>query len=107
MFAQRDRFELGVLGLMLLAWGLLVAPALHAITHAHGHPHHHSAPTAPTAPDAPHGAGSVEHLLALATPGTATPQVVWVGHAVSRREASQPRPPDLERRSRVEVPQGP
>lgn len=104
VFTRRDRFELGVLGLMLLAWGLLVAPALHALTHAHGHPHHHSVPTAP---GLPHGAGSVEHLLALATTGTVTPQVFWVGHAVSPREAHPPPGPDLERPSGVEVPQGP
>lgn len=89
---------------MLLAWGLLVAPALHAVTHAHGHPHHHSVPTAPATP---HGTGSVEHLLALATTSAATPRVLWVGQAVHRPEASRPRPPDLERWSGVEAPQGP
>jgi hypothetical protein len=39
---REDRREWAVLGLLALAWCLLVAPVLHRLTHAHGHSHTHA-----------------------------------------------------------------
>ncbi|MDX2009643.1 MAG: hypothetical protein SFW67_05615 [Myxococcaceae bacterium] len=57
---RADRRDLGWLGLMLLLFGLVVAPLLHREGHGHAHQHGSDVPARGT-----HGAGSVEHLDAL------------------------------------------
>ncbi|ATB43070.1 hypothetical protein CYFUS_008549 [Cystobacter fuscus] len=77
MLDPRDRRDLACLGLVVLVYGLALAPVLHA---AVGHGHSHSRRHAPAALEArgherepvlgaaghQHPVGSVEHLLALA-----------------------------------------
>lgn len=93
-----------MLGLVVLAWALLVSPLLHTVAHSHGHRHHHGAPDAPAGP---HAAGSAEHLGLVALEGEAA----WSppGEAVDLDEPPPPAglvlavaPPAL-----VEQPQGP
>jgi hypothetical protein len=67
--AHEDRRDGGWLGLVLLGWGLLVAPLLHGF--GHDADNHHHRPAAP----AQHGQGSLEHgLVAAIAP---TPQTEW------------------------------
>lgn len=87
---------------MVLAWGLLVAPLTHALNHGHRHTHG-ALPT----PSGPHGAGSVEHLLALATQAPAVPELLPVSSGVMLVQAPQPRSPYVESWNRVEESQGP
>lgn len=93
-----------MLGLVVLAWGLFVAPLLHRETHVHGVAHSHgSAPVK----QAPHGAGSLEHQdLAMASaPVVAQPVVVMVTVAMGRELA--PASPSLAGVRRVEMAQAP
>jgi hypothetical protein len=60
VFSRRDRVELGVLGLALLGWALIVAPAVHQQTHAHSTKHSHQSHSGPAKNDS-HGEGSFEH----------------------------------------------
>ncbi|MBJ6764898.1 hypothetical protein JGU66_29390 [Myxococcaceae bacterium JPH2] len=111
MLDPRDRRDLACLGLMVLVYGLLVAPVVHAVVghggglgggaaHVHGHgPGEHTHPNEPG--DATpgkkrpashahqHPSGSVEHLLAVATTWSAPPPpaVQWVSWAVERQHA--------------------
>jgi hypothetical protein len=73
----RDRRDLACLGLVVLVYGLALAPVLHAAVghgHAHSRSHAHAALDARGHERQPalgavghqHPAGSVEHLLALA-----------------------------------------
>jgi hypothetical protein len=103
VLTRKDRRDLSVLGLVLLAWGLLVAPLLHSLTHAHGHAHSHAG--LPT--KAPHGTGSVEHLLALASPAPALPEVTRVQVLLALASEVEPVAPDVRCWHRVEQPQGP
>jgi len=57
-----------VLGLVFLAWTLVVSPLLHGVVHAQGHQHRHGAPDAPPGS---HGAGTAEHLGLVALEGEA------------------------------------
>ncbi len=100
----RDRRDLACLGLMVLVYGLVVGPVVHAVVehgdweprgHGHSHPHEHSHPHGREARDegghtheeeAPAGAGhthawgSVEHLRAVAVTKSAVlaPVVWWI-----------------------------
>lgn len=96
---RRDRRDGAWLGLMLLAFGLLVAPLLHGIDHGHSHSHGPS--------QSSHGAGSLEHQsLAFASPAEVVePTFFAVGLGVSK-SASQ-HAPELASRWSAEQPQGP
>lgn len=103
MFSRRDRFELAVLGLVALGWALVVAPALHAVEHAHGHRHHHGAPS-----DASHhGNGSFEHQHALFVDAPTAPVLVAQWQPLARVEPRRPEAPSLASSFRPEQPQGP
>lgn len=103
MFSRRDRVELSVLGLVVLAWGLLVSPLLHSLAHAHAHGHEHGAPARSTG----HGAGSLEHHAAafLETPAHVELTSTWL--LVSRSRPLEPRAPWFEHVGGVELAQGP
>ena len=93
-----------MLGLVVLAWGLLVAPVTHAFRHARdGQGHSHGA--LPTSEE--HGGGSVEHLLAVATAAAAPLELVRVSTLVVLEEVARPLTPALVARNPVENPQGP
>lgn len=63
VLTPRDRRDAGWLVLLVMSFGLVIAPVLHSVSHAHGHQH---GPV--EQPDAPHGADSLEHQqLALLT----------------------------------------
>ncbi len=103
MLTRKDRRDLSVLGLVLLTWGLLVAPLLHSVSHAHGHSHSHGG----LPQSAPHGAGSVEHVLALASPAPALPELTRVQVLVALSSEPMPASPQAPSWNRVEEPQGP
>jgi hypothetical protein len=105
LISREDRRDLGVLGLMVLAWGLLVAPLVHTFTHAHGHGHSHGAQ--PQGTPGTHGAGSVEHLLAVSTGAPPVPELSPVRMPLALARAERPRSPPLERWQSVEESQGP
>jgi hypothetical protein len=114
----RDRRDLACLGLVVLVYGLALAPVLHA---AWGHGHSHSRGSAHASLEArsherepalsavghQHPAGSVEHLLALAVArvSVGSPVVRWtpprweVIRGPSRLPGETPRP--------TAMPQGP
>lgn len=93
-----------MLGLVVLAWGLLVAPLAHASTHARsGHRHEHSAP----ASSEQHGAGSLEHLLVLACAAPTAPDLTRVSMVLTVAEVALPSSPVIESWNSVENPQGP
>ena len=94
-----------MLGLAVLAFGLLVTPLSHALTHGRGHAHSHGA--LPVQSDQPHGAGSLEHLLSVATQTPVLPELMRVGTLVEVVQAERPASPDLETWNTVEEPQGP
>ena len=83
---RHDRRDLACLGLMVLVYGLALAPVLHvAVGHGHGHRHAHARVHAPDdvtlkAAGHEHPVGSVEHLLALAVAKVHVwaPTVWWV-----------------------------
>ena len=93
---------MAVLGLMVLAFGLLVAPLTHALKHDHRHTH-----GAPPAQSGPHGEGAVEHLLALATQAPAVPVLLRERFLVTLVQAQRPRAPQVASWNRVEESQGP
>ncbi|MEW6431263.1 MAG: hypothetical protein AB1730_07110 [Myxococcota bacterium] len=103
MFTRRDRFELAVLGLVALGWGLVLAPVLHAVEHAHGHAHHHGAP----ASQPRHGDGSVEHQQAVFLDPPAAPVLGASWRPLPRVEPARPDAPDIAPAFRPEQPQGP
>ncbi|MFO0600341.1 MAG: hypothetical protein U0228_33840 [Myxococcaceae bacterium] len=98
---RSDRKDLAVLGLVLLGWGLLVAPLLHASTHAHGHAHSHGLP------QGPHGAGTLEHLSLACLETPALPELVPQLTIVALREPIAPAAPAVFVPRRAEQPQGP
>ena len=55
----------------------------------------------------PHGAGSLEHLLSVATQTPVLPELMRVGTLVEVVQAERPASPDLETWNTVEEPQGP
>ena len=93
-----------MLGLAVLAWGLLVAPLSHALTHARGHVHSHGA--VPVSEQS-HGAGSLEHLFAVATRAPASPELMRVSTLLVLAQLERPTAPHVEAWNRVEEPQGP
>jgi hypothetical protein len=114
----RDRRDLACLGLVVLVYGLALAPVLHA---AVGHGHSHSRRHAPAALETrgherqpvlgavghQHPVGSVEHLLALAVARVEVhaPVVRWtpLRWEVSRGPLSLPGEPPRP----TAMPQGP
>jgi hypothetical protein len=103
VFSRRDRVELGVLGLVVLAWGLLVAPLVHSFTHAHGHRHTHGVPSKGAHAEP----GTVEHLLAVATETPPAVDPIRIGVLLTLAELQEPLAPSLSRWNPVEQPQGP
>ncbi len=99
---RADRRDLGWLGLMLLLFGLVLAPLLHRLGHGHTHAH---GPTTPA--KAPHGAGSLEHLDALGHEAPALQEPTLVALHVSCAQPSLPGAPRLKARLAVACPQGP
>ena len=93
-----------MLGLLVLAWGLLVTPLTHALAHGRaGHRHEHSVPASP----GQHGAGSLEHLLVVACAAPATPELTRVSRVLTLAEVALPSSPIVESWNSVENPQGP
>lgn len=86
-----------MLGLVALAWCLLIAPVLHRQTHAHGTDHSHGAPSV----------GNFEHQSVTFTAGAVSPVVVPVLLALVVREVAQPVAPELVSARRVEQSQAP
>ena len=103
MFSRRDRVELSVLGLVVLAWGLLIAPLAHSFTHAHGHRHTHGVPSKGAHAEP----GSIEHLLAVATQTPRVEAPVRPGAVIALAQFALPSAPALNRWTPVEQPQGP
>ena len=93
-----------MLGLAVLAWGLLVGPLSHTVTHARGHVHSHGVPVSP---EQPHGAGSLEHLFAVATNAPALPELTRVSTLLVLTQLERPTSPHVETWNSVEEPQGP
>ncbi len=86
-----------MLGLVALAWCLLIAPVLHRQTHAHGTGHSHGAPNT----------GNFEHQSVTFTAAAQAPTVAPVLLAVVVREAALPATPELSSARRVEQSQAP
>lgn len=86
-----------MLGLMALAWCLVVAPMLHRLTHAHGHQHTHSGPVQ----------GSFEHQSVMFTQAPTMSFVAPVMLALVVREVGVPEVPELISARRVEQSQAP
>ncbi|MFZ5439284.1 MAG: hypothetical protein ACOZQL_04705 [Myxococcota bacterium] len=103
LLARRDRREWAVLGLVLLAWGLLVAPLVHRESHAHGHRHSHG----PTQPSSPHGAASLEHQALSFVEGPATPTPIFLASLLVVRPELVPQTPERRVHRRVEQSQAP
>lgn len=98
-----DRRELAVLGLLALAWCLVVAPVLHRLTHAHGHQHTHTTPVKQQG----HGDGTFEHQSVTFTAAAAAPTLTLQLVALATQPALTPTPPDLAALRRVEQPGAP
>jgi len=96
VLARSDRREWAVLGLVALAWCLLIAPVLHRETHAHGTQHAHQ-----------HDGGNFEHqsIAFLAPVDGAEVPGVWLALAPVGEVA--PRPVVLISQRRVEQAQAP
>lgn len=120
MLDPRDRRDLASLGLMVLVYGLAVAPVVHAVVghgaRGHGHVHARAAHTGEEhdtpgerghehgpgeGPGKKHGpdghrhlAGSVEHLLAVAATWSVVlpPRVRWVSWRVERQRGPESLP---------------
>ncbi|MFT3711816.1 MAG: hypothetical protein QM817_29610 [Archangium sp.] len=102
---RADRREFAVLGLAVLAWGLLLAPLIHRDVHAHGVAHSHG-PAKQQLPES-HGVGSLEHQdVALGSaPVVAAPVVVVAALELPVEE--QPCAPWVAPQRRVELSQAP
>lgn len=74
MFARADRREWAVLGLVALAWGLLVAPLVHREVHSHAGGKHSHGPVK----SGQHGVGSVEHQAVSFVAAAVMAVPVWV-----------------------------
>ncbi len=101
---RSDRRDAAFLGLLVLAFGLVVAPLLHRFEHGDGHAHHHGS-TPPE--EARHGEGSLEHQLASFTAPSLAVEPVFFAVALNQPRAHQQRGPHLNARWTVEQPQGP
>lgn len=95
MLRRADRREWAVLGLVALAWCLLVAPLLHGLTHAHGHAHTHAT------------SGNFEHQSVSFTAPAEPPTMVALVTRVELRRETPPLIPSVESRRRVEQSQAP
>lgn len=102
---RRDRRDLALLGLLLLAFGLVVAPLLHRFEHGDGHAHHHHGSSTPD--DSRHGEGSLEHQLASFTAPALAVEPVFFAVALAAPRAAHQRSPDTTARWTAEQPQGP
>jgi len=101
---RSDRRDAAFLGLLLLAFGLVVAPLLHRVEHGDGHSHHHGSST----PDeSRHGEGSLEHQLASFTAPSLTVEPIFFAVALAKPRAHQQRAPNASDRWTAEQPQGP
>ncbi len=95
MLRREDRREWAVLGLLALAWCLLVAPVLHRLTHVHGHSHTHAT------------SANFEHQnLSFTAPAEPPPMVAMVARLELVREV-RPAAPSVELLRRVEQAQAP
>lgn len=95
MLRREDRREWAVLGLLALAWCLLVAPMLHRLTHAHGHSHTHAT------------SANFEHQnLSFTAPSGPPLMVAMVTRLEVAREV-RPAAPSVESLRRVEQSQAP
>lgn len=103
MLSRRDRREWAVLGLVALAWGLLVAPLIHRETHTHGHSHSHG----PAQPSGQHGAGSLEHQALSFVERAPAPAPLFIATVVRLPAAPVPAwvvPPALRRVEQSQAP---
>lgn len=100
---RSDRRDAAFLGLLVLAFGLVVAPLLHRFEHGDGHHHHGSR----TPDESRHGEGSLEHQLASFTAPSLAVEPVFFAVALTQPRAHQQRAPQLSARWTVEQPQGP
>ncbi|MDP1921207.1 MAG: hypothetical protein Q8L14_33510 [Myxococcales bacterium] len=101
---RSERRDAAFLGLLLLAFGLVVAPLLHRFEHGDGHGHHHGSST----PDeSRHGEGALEHQLASFTAPTLAVEPIFFAVALTQPRAHQQGAPHLTARWTVEQPQGP
>lgn len=101
---RRDRRDLALLGLLVLAFGLVVAPLLHRFEHGDGHAHRHGS-SAPD--DSRHGEGSLEHQLASFTAPSLAVEPIFFAVAIAVPGAARQRSPDHNARWTAEQPQGP
>ena len=95
VFRSADRREWAVLGLVALAWCLLVAPALHRLTHSHGHAHTHAT------------SGNFEHQNLSFTAPAEPPVMVALVTRLERVREARPAEPRVELLRRVEQSQAP
>lgn len=96
---RRDRRDGAWLGLMLLAFGLLIAPLLHGVDHGHAHSHGPS--------QARHGDSSLEHQsLAFASPAVVN-EPTFFAVALGAPVSTSQQWPALTPRWTAEQPQGP
>jgi hypothetical protein len=102
VFDRRDRWELAFLGLVVLAWGLLVAPIVHSFEHGHRHTH-----GLPSDPSRHAGEGTVEHLLAIGVETQILEAPVARVLVVRLVEPRSPESAAVRRWNSVEQPQGP
>lgn len=100
---RSDRRDAAFLGLLVLAFGLVVAPLLHRFEHGHGHHHHGSS----TPDESRHGEGALEHQLASFTAPSLAVEPVFFAVALTQPRARQPRATHVNARWTVEQPQGP
>jgi hypothetical protein len=101
----RDRRDLALLGLLVLAFGLVVAPLLHRFEHRGGHAHHRHGSSMPD--DSRHGEGSLEHQLASFTTPSVAVEPVFFAVALNQPQPHQQRAPSTSARWTAEQPQGP
>ncbi|MBM4781405.1 MAG: hypothetical protein GQE15_27300 [Archangiaceae bacterium] len=96
---RRDRRDAAWLGLVLLAFGLLIAPLLHGVDHGHSHSHGPA--------QSRHGAGSLEHQsLAFSSPA-AIVEPTFFAVALGTPQATSRHAVDVSARWTAEQPQGP